>query len=331
VDDFVAALLPPVVVRGLPLSVKANFGIALFPHDGNTVADLLESADSAMYTAKYDGIPVYMARSSNDRRPGRRSTQLDIGRAIGQNELDLHYQPIVSIDGDLVAAEALVRWQHPERGLLLPGAFVPYIENTELLVQLTHFVISSAARAAVSWNAFGREIEVAVNASAQDFRDESFPSFVADTLHTTGLPPNLLTIELTDGALAADATGTAPHTAAALKALGVTLALDDFGTGYATLAVLRDMPFDIVKIDRSFVNRMGALGKDQIIIGTIMDLAKKLGLKVTAEGVEDHATWSALRRTRCDRIQGWVISKPIEADAIASFRLDAHATPVPAR
>jgi EAL domain-containing protein (putative c-di-GMP-specific phosphodiesterase class I) len=150
-------------------------------------------------------------------------------------------------------------------------------------------------------------------------------------LRETGLPANLLTLELTEGALATDAGGTAPHTAAALKVLGVNLALDDFGTGYATLAVLRDMPFDILKIDRSFIQDVGIAGSDQIIVATIIGLAKRLGLKVTAEGVEHHSTWSALRRARCDRIQGWAVSKPIEVDAITSFGHQLHDTLVRAR
>jgi diguanylate cyclase (GGDEF)-like protein len=310
-----AALDEPFTLDDLSMDVEASIGIALYPDHAEDFETLLQRADVAMYVAKgeHTGIEVY--ELATDRNSTTRLTTLgQLRRGIDNGELELHFQPKATLD-DMrpIGVEALVRWRHPQRGLVLPEHFIPLAEQSGLMRYLTAWVVETALEQASSWCEQGFGVPVAVNVSVRDMHDGSVAALLGKLLPNYELlPPSLLQLEITEYALADPA-----RVAGALDTLadlGISLSLDDFGTGYSSLAQLQRLPVNEIKIDYSFVHRMALDENDCAIVRSIIDLGNTLGLRTVAEGVEDAATWDALRAMGCHAGQGWYLSPPLTAD-----------------
>jgi len=306
----------PVIVDEMTLDVGVSIGIARFPRDGNDPHSLLRSADVAMYAAKeaHAGCKVYA--TALDRHSVRRLNVLsDFRRALDADEIVVFYQPIMHMDGRRVhGAEALVRWQHPELGLLPPSDFMPIVEQTGLIGPLTRHVLERAVAQCAAWRRAGQELTVSVNLSVRNLLDPDLASLIADLLAFYRLEPAALQLEITESMLMSDPDRSL-ITLTRLSQLGVGLSVDDYGTGYSSLANLRRLPIDELKIDRSFVSPMLSDESDLIIVRSTINLGHDLGLKVVAEGVEDEATLHRLEGLGCDLAQGYHFSKPLPAEA----------------
>ena len=307
-----AALARPFALAGISLHVGASIGIAVFPEHAEDAGTLMRHADVAMYEAKRGrtGHEVYKPKDDHHSRD-RLALAGEVRRALAQDEFALHYQPVADLDtGDLVGVEALVRWRHPERGLLAPGAFLPAIEHTEVMREVSHRVLAMAINQAGAWFRTDRAWRVAVNLSATDLLDRALVDDVSALLRRYGTPARRMTLEVTESILMTDP-ARAMEVLAELRGLGVHLALDDFGTGWSSLTHLQRMPVDEIKIDRSFVAAMATDAGSAAIVSSTVDLAHALGLRVVAEGIEDEATWTRLRTVGCDAAQGYYLSKPL--------------------
>jgi diguanylate cyclase (GGDEF)-like protein len=302
------ALTTPLPLEGIQVPVAASVGIALYPQHGRDVSALLRGADVAMYEAKRGGGShrVYAARSDPHSRE-RLELSGELGPALARGELTLRYQPVVSLSsGEVTSVEALVRWQHPERGELGPGAFLPAVERTSFMRRITAYVLDRALADAAGPLA---DLGVAVNVAPQDVHDPGFAADVAARLAEHGVEPGRLTLEITETAVLAD-----PEQAAAtlceLRKIGVRVALDDFGTGYSSLTHLHRLPVDVVKIDRSFVGVLGTDGPARAIVRSTVVLAHALGASVVAEGVESPEALLLARANGCDAAQGFDLARP---------------------
>jgi diguanylate cyclase (GGDEF)-like protein len=315
-----AALAEPFVVDEVSLAVEASAGIALSPGHGDTGELLLQRADIAMYLAKTNHDDIALYDTALDGHNPRKLTLLSqLRSAVERSELVLHYQPLINIDScHVIGAEALVRWQHPDDGLLPPSEFLPLAEGSGLIHELTRFVLYAACLQAKTWETCGQPLVVSVNVSARCLLDATLPETVVSTLVRTELPPHLLKLEITESAMIAD-----PDRSQAiigrLHALGVALSIDDFGTGYTSLASLRDLPVQELKIDRSFVTHMLTQTKDAVIVRTGVELAQRLGLDSVAEGIEDAATLTALSELGCTTAQGFHLGRPMPADTFQAW------------
>jgi len=296
------------------MDVDVSIGIALCPQHGDEAEVLMRRADVAMYVAKGEqtGIEVYdVARDPNS--PTRLGTVTALREALDHGQLELHYQPKVSLDdGTVVGVEALVRWQHPVRGLVPPDEFVPLAERTGLVHRLTAFVLREALDQVSDWWAHGLQVPVAVNVSMRDLQETDLAGLVAAELDAHHLPPTALVLEVTESVLAQDP-GRAVATLRELADLGVSSSLDDFGTGYSSLLLLERLPVAEIKIDRSFVRRLDEEGGDPAMVRSIVGFAHGLGLSVVAEGVETSAAWKLLREMGCDVAQGYRVARPMAA------------------
>ena len=315
-----AVLRRPFTLEGVTLDVEASIGIAIYPEHGDDVDSLLQRADVAMYLAKEDrsGCELY-ASDRDEYSPHRLALAAELRRALDEKELVLHYQPKADLsDGRIVAVEALVRWQHPEHGLLTPDQFVPLAEATGLIRELTLTVLDEALHQQRVWRDDGIDIRVAVNLSARDLYDLTLPASTAELLAKHDVPPTSLELEITESVIVAD-----PMRARAilnrLSEMGVVLAIDDYGTGYSSLGYLKRLPIDEMKIDRSFVMQMADDRNDAAIVRSTVELGRNLGLKVVAEGVETAAAWAHLKALGCDFAQGYYLSKPVPAAEIAAL------------
>jgi diguanylate cyclase (GGDEF)-like protein/PAS domain S-box-containing protein len=311
----------PLMVEERELVVTPSIGIAVFPDDGRDAETLIRNADAAMYHAKEAGRANYQffTEQMNQAASRRLALESDLRRALSRGELRVHYQRIADVTGrDLgktAGHEALLRWQHPERGLVLPGDFIQLAEETGLILRMGEWVLREACR----WATFiGAEhgLQVAVNLSPRQFNDPNLPRIVAAALKETGLPPRLLELEITES-LAMRETDATLATLQKLKQLGVSIAIDDFGTGYSSLAYLKRFPVDKLKIDRSFVAELPKDREQCAIVSAIVALAHALNVRVIAEGVETKAQREFLARCGCDFVQGHLVGKPLEADAAA--------------
>jgi diguanylate cyclase len=314
------ALREPFELGGLSLSVTGSIGAALYPQHGTTPDQLLQRADIAMYTAKARRTGYTIFDHSQDSTDPRRLTLAgDLRRGIDQGQLLLHYQPKVDArTGAVLGAEALVRWRHPEYGLIPPDDFIPLAEHTGLIGPLTRFVLAEALRQARAWRDAGHELGVAVNVSAHGLLDLALPAEIAALLEHCLVPARLLTVEITETAIMTDPER-ALRVVRELHTLGVRLSIDDFGTGYSSLAYLKNLPVQELKIDRSFVSGMTTSDRDAVIVRSTVDLGHNLGLRVVAEGVEDDATWRQLDAAGCDALQGYHISRPVAADEFCTW------------
>ncbi len=315
---LVAALGSPIGLDGLTLVLEASAGVAVFPDHAADAEDLLRRADVAMYQAKRDrsGAEVYEAKRDAN-TPGRLGLLGDLRRALETGGVELHYQPKVRFDGQVAGLEALVRWNHPERGRVNPDEFITMAETSGLMPQLTEYVLETALAQIARWRAAGLDVPVAVNVSPRDVHSPGFAGAVAARLARHGVPPGALQLEITEHVLLEDPQRAA-DTLNGLTGHGVKMSLDDFGTGYSSLVHLRRLPVSELKIDRSFVARLVADSEDAEIVRCTVDLAHSLGLMVVAEGVEDDETWERLRDMHCDAVQGWLVAAampPEEATA----------------
>ncbi|MGY2064581.1 putative bifunctional diguanylate cyclase/phosphodiesterase [Blastococcus sp. SYSU DS0619] len=309
-----AALGEPFLVDGLALDVDVSIGVAVSADGPVDIGSLLRQADIAMYTAKerQSGVEVYDAAADGHDR-GHLLLLSEFRRGLAEGQLVLHYQPQVSLHtGEVVAVEALVRWQHPERGLLLPGAFLPAVERTGLIEPLTDRVLDLALAQVRQWSERGLGVPVAVNLSARSVHRSDLPARVLSALAAHGVPAGMLRLELTESALVAGPTR-ARDVLTRLHAAGVSLSIDDFGTGYSSMGRVRNLPVSEVKIDRSFVAELATTADDAALVRSVVDLGHELGLTVVAEGVEDAVTASALVDLRCDVGQGYLFGAPVSA------------------
>ncbi len=307
-----AVLSEPIVLDGLLLDVGASAGVAVSPDHGTDVEELLRHADVAMYQAKESGqVEVY--DPARDRHtPSRLSMLGELRRALETDQLELHYQPQVSLaDGRVVGVEALVRWRHPVRGLVQPDDFVPLAERSGMVQALTAWVLDAALGQLAEWQARGLQLGLAVNVSVKDLCGDTLAGEVERGLRTHGVDPSCLQLEVTEGSLLADPVRAA-RTLQRLADLGVTLSLDDFGTGYSSLSHLRRLPVREIKIDRSFVASMDR-PRDLAVVRCVVELGRGLGMTVVAEGVEDALTFHRLAAMGCDVAQGWFISRALPA------------------
>ena len=317
---IIEKLREPIVVHNRELEVSASMGVAQFPEHAEE-ADVLQShADSAMYQAKrtHTGYAVYDAGLQVKSDEGA-ELQATLRKAITNDELVLHYQPKIEFaTRSISGVEALVRWQHPTRGLLSPDKFVPLAENTELIRPLTECVLRMAIKQCATWLRGGIRLSVAVNVSAINIQDAQFPDLVIKILKEHELPAQLLELELTESAVMSKP----KHAIDCIRQLneyGVQVSIDDFGTGYTSMSQLRDLLVAKIKIDRSFVKNMVANHNDAVIVRTTVDLGHNLGFKVVAEGVEDQATWDHLETLGCDSAQGFHMSKPLTPAAFIEW------------
>jgi diguanylate cyclase (GGDEF)-like protein len=306
------ALRRPFALRDVAVELEASIGVAFYPEHGETAGALLQRADVAMYDAKRGrrGVATY-APERDPYSADRLGLLAELRRAIECDELVLHYQPKVSLStGELTGVEALVRWQHPSRGLLSPDEFVPLAERTGAVADLTRWVVDRALKQHCAWREQGIDLPVAVNLAAANIVDVTLPGAVARLLERHDVAGDRLECEISEHTVMADPVR-ASDVLAALRKLGVRLSLDDFGTGHSSLSYLKRLPLDEVKIDRSFVAGMAEDENDAVIVRSTIDLARNLGLQVVAEGVETAEIMQALAELRCDTAQGYHISRPL--------------------
>jgi diguanylate cyclase (GGDEF)-like protein/PAS domain S-box-containing protein len=327
VDQIKSVLERSVFVQQIPLTVEASIGIAFHPEHGDTTELLLQHADVAMYVAKREdrGQAVYDSRE--DRNDAEALGLLaELRQAIDNHELILEYQPKVDLrTGCMTTVEALVRWQHPTRGLIPPGEFIPIAEPTALIKPLTRYVIEEAIRQCKQWEDDGHTLAVAVNLSTRNLSELDLVEDIDRMLGAWQLEPSRLLLEITESAIVSDLVRT-EITLRGLSALGIELAIDDFGTGYTSLSYLAKLPLDQVKIDRSFVARILTDEHDAAIVQAIIHLCHDLGLQVVAEGVEDSRTFDELARLDCDIAQGYHLGRPLAPEKLIEW-IDRHPEP----
>ena len=318
---LVAALGSPISLDGVSLVLEASAGVAVFPDHALDAEGLLRRADVAMYQAKRDnsGVEVYEATRDGN-TPDRLGLLGDLRRALDAGDVELHYQPKVRFDGRVAGLEALVRWEHPERGRVSPEEFITMAETSGLMPQLTEYVLDTALAQVARWRTMGLDVPVAVNVSPRDVHSPGFAGTVAARLARHQVPPGSLQLEITEHVLLEDPQRAA-DTLQGLTGHGVKMSLDDFGTGYSSLVHLRRLPVSELKIDRSFVARLVVDTEDAEIVRCTVDLAHSLGLMVVAEGVEDDETWERLRDLHCDAVQGWLVAAAMPPDEATKWLL----------
>ena len=321
------------VVQGHSLSIGCSVGISIFPEHGADGETLIKNADAAMYSAKDNGRNNFrfFTADMNAQVVERLTLENSLRLALDKKELFLVYQPQMDIaTGRITGLEALLRWQHPDLGLVPPDKFIRIAENSGLILPIGEWVVRTACRQARKWQDEGLPaVSVAVNVSAIQFRQDGFCELIRRVLHETGLAPQYLELELTESLLLANA-NLMLSVVQELKAIGVTLAIDDFGTGYSSFSYLRQFRVSKLKIDRVFIRDVAVNPDDAAIASAIISMAKSLHLKVIAEGVEDEAQMSFLRAHQCDEIQGYYFSKPLAVDKVAD-KLRPHSPEPQAR
>jgi len=329
-EKLLAALSQPVEVEGRELRLTASIGASVFPRDASDTSLLLRNADTAMYQAKESGRNNFQFYSSemNVRMAERLDIMAGLKRALDNGEFELEYQPQMDVrENALIGAEALVRWNNPERGRIPPDQFIPVAEETGLIEPLGDWILCQAVAQARSWNACRRTpFTIAVNVSPRQLRNPGFCDRTLEILEDAGLDPHLLELEVTEGAVMADPEGVR-QILDRLRATGIRIAVDDFGTGYSSLGYLSRLPLDRLKIDRSFIQNVTSLPHDAVLTRTIISMADAMGMEVIAEGVETEAQLGYLRRNGCTRIQGFLIGRPQSAEALRSLLRGETAVP----
>jgi diguanylate cyclase len=314
------ALQAPFHVAGVDLDVEASIGLVTSGEHGTDPSTLLQHADIAMYVAKARNCGVFAYDPTVDgHSPAKLALLGDLRRGLDRAELVVHYQPKVSLStGEFVGVEALVRWQHPTQGLIMPDDFIPLAEHTGLIVPLTRYVLDSALAQARIWLDNGQKIPVSVNLSARNLLDTTLTHEIATQLANHGVPAELLEIEVTESALMTDPSR-AQRLLEQLFTLGIRIAIDDFGAGYTSLGQLRTLPVSELKIDRSFVTSMDTDAGSAVIVQSVVDLGHNLGLTIIAEGVESERVMTSLSQIGCDVAQGYYISRPVTAAAVDAW------------
>jgi diguanylate cyclase (GGDEF)-like protein len=315
---IVDLLSQPFEIACRPIELGTSVGIAIAPNDGADPDQLLKNADMALYLAKSDGRGThrFFEREMDRRLQARHTLEIDLRAAIINAEFELHYQPIIRLeDGRVSGLEALVRWNHPQRGLIPPGQFIPLAEETGLIVPLGEWVLRTACAQAARWS---EPLGVAVNLSAAQFKGRNLVQIALSALAASGLAPNRLDLEITESVLLQDEANTLA-TLHQLRGLGVRISMDDFGTGYSSLAYLRSFPFDKIKIDRSFVRDMPERNDSQAIIRAVTGLAQSLKISTVIEGIETEEQLKMAKAEGCDEAQGFLFSKPLPEREVAEF------------
>lgn len=327
VQRIMEAIAQPLTIEGHEFFISSSIGVAVYPADGDTPETLIKHADIAMYRAKEIGRNNFQFYTSemNERALERLRLEGDLRLAIEREEFLLYYQPQVDLrTGHIIGVEALIRWQHPELGMVPPGRFISLAEEMGLIVPIGNWVIREACRQSKAWLDAGlSEVRTAVNLSARQFTQHDLVQSIRDAMQAVDLPPTCLEIELTESLVMADV----DHAIGILrdmKALGVQLSIDDFGTGYSSLSYLKRFPIDVLKIDRSFVNDITTDPDDAAIVTSIISLAHSLRLQVIAEGVETAEQLAYLRQNGCDQMQGYFFSPPVTAQEMTRMLRDGH-------
>jgi diguanylate cyclase (GGDEF)-like protein len=312
---IIDVLSAPYDLKNHHVVVGASIGVAVTPTDGSDPDQLLKSADLALYRAKADGRGTYrfFEPAMDARAQTRRLLETELRTALRDGEFELYYQPIVQLRTDEIAAfEALVRWNHPRRGMVAPLDFISVAEESGLIVRLGAWVLRNACAEAATWS---KPVRVAVNLSPMQFKSPELAQTVFSAIAASGLAPDRLELEITESALLQDTEATLA-TLHQLRSFGVRIAMDDFGTGYSSLSYLRSFPFDKIKIDRSFIHELSTRGDCQAIVRAVTGLGSSLGIATTAEGVETHEQLKLLRREGCTEVQGYLFSPPRPAGAV---------------
>ena len=323
-DSLVNAFKKPFLVNGIAVFSGASIGVALAPRDGNEEDQLMRAADIALYAAKSEGrgrartFEPAMMMVLEQRELLRRSLRV----ALQHGEFFIEYQPLVDSSASVIGFEALLRWQHPIMGTIPPSAFIPMAEADGMMPEIGQWVLEEACRQAIKWPS---PCTVAVNLSPAEFLTGGFTDRVSQTLDTIGLPAERLELEITEGVLL-ERTINNLDTLNTLNVLGIQISLDDFGTEYSSLSYLKNFPFDSIKIDKYFIRDLTSDDKSQTIVRFIIALAHGLGMKVTAEGVEDQAQATWLVAAGCDRLQGYFLGRPLPASSILEFLQSNDAT-----
>jgi diguanylate cyclase (GGDEF)-like protein len=322
VEKIIAVLADPYKIDEREIFSSCSIGVSLYPHDGDNSIILIRNADTAMYHAKNAGRNRFQLydKQMNAMAEERLQLETDLHYAIERGEFELHYQPQLNLEtGRIQAVEALLRWNHPHKGLLLPASFLELLEETGGIVSVSRKLLADACCQGASWNAAGySELVVAVNISGKEFWHESLIPNVRAALEISGFPSHRLQLELTEGIFMQDIDN-AVNRILALKDLGVAVAVDDFGTGYSSLAHLKRFPIDCLKIDRYFVKDIQDTPVDEAFIGSILALCQGLQLDSVAEGVEDGRQLERLRKLGCRVVQGYLISRPVPVEQIAGL------------
>ncbi len=315
-------LSEPLALKNERLYLTTSIGITLYPADGLSIDMLLKNADLAAEAGQQQGSNHYQfyTPALNVRTADQVAIEASLYEAVARSEFQLHYQPQVNLGtGQIVGAEALLRWHPPAHGPISPAVFVPLAEATGLIVPIGAWVLQTACEQAITWQRAGLPpLRMAVNLSARQFNQPDLSAMIAQTLQATGLAPDWLELEITESCVMQHPEA-AIATLNTLKALGVQISLDDFGTGYSSLSYLQQFPFDILKIDQCFVRDLDRHAKNQVIVGAVTQMAHNLGLKVIAEGVETAAELHCLQQYHCDAIQGYFFSRPQPATAFAAL------------
>ncbi|MFI5305180.1 MAG: putative bifunctional diguanylate cyclase/phosphodiesterase, partial [Nitrospiria bacterium] len=301
------------LIQNIHIAVELSIGIAFFPKHGADVNTLLQRADVAMYAAKERGSGHMIYTPVHDRHNPRKLNLMGELREAINTQLCLHYQPIIDFKTNRVTGlEALVRWQHPQQGMIPPEQFIMPAEQTGLITPLTRWVLQEATRQHRLFHEAGMKISLAVNLSVRNLQDPHLPRQIREILETSGLEPSWLDLEITESAIMINHAN-ALRVMDQLHDLGVKLSIDDFGTGFTSLGYLTKLPIDSVKIDKSFVMGMTTNDKDQVVVRSTIDLGHNLGLKVIAEGVENLENWNQLATFGCDKAQGYYMCRPLPA------------------
>jgi diguanylate cyclase (GGDEF)-like protein len=320
VDELLAGIVAPIQTATAVVRVTCSIGIAT-SSPGRRAVDLVRDADNAMYAAKEAGRDRAERFTSrlHDRAAARLTLATEFRVALDRGQLHLVYQPKVELDsGKIVGVEALLRWNHPTLGSVPPSTFIPIAEETEAIIRVGEFVLEQACRQAMAWRNAGLDLTMAVNISGRQLNDGGLPLQVATALALSGLPPELLYLELTETLLMTDTLVT-ERSIERLHELGARLSIDDFGTGYSSLAYLHRFPVDELKIDRTFISDLSSTGRPSPLVSAMVAMGKALGLEIVAEGVETPDQAEQLRALGCDKAQGYLFARPQHPDAIAAL------------
>lgn len=323
-EKILESIQAPIMIQNQKLAVGTSIGISFFPEHGDDSATLMRHADIAMYAAKRNstGFSVY-AGEVTDRIDADHVFQLslsgDLRHAVHEDQLELMFQPKIGFDPVRIrGVEALVRWNHPQHGMITPDNFIPLAEQTGVIEPLTIWVLNAALREYNNWREAGLDIPVAVNLSPVTLHDRNFSRDVEKILEKWNVPPAALAFEITESAIMSDV-ARATETVNRLHSMGVGISIDDFGTGYTSLSYIRKLPVREIKVDKSFVMSMRETNDDAVIVRSIVELGHNLGLSVVAEGVEDTETWDLLAGLKCNVAQGFLMSRPLQADSLLTW------------
>jgi diguanylate cyclase (GGDEF)-like protein len=321
-DHVLTEMDKPFSIAGTEQYVTASIGVVVYPQDGASPNELLNNADTAMYRSKASGRStcVFFEENMNAEAVRIATLDRDLRHALADKQLMLHYQPQIELStGNICAVEALVRWQHPERGLLSPATFVDFAEDSGLIVAVGEFVLKEACRQFCAWRDAGINVgRVSVNVSGKQFRQLEFVKLVEQIIVDTGIPANRLAMEITENVLLHDMDQVS-EVLTLLRAHGIRIELDDFGTGYSSMSYLEKLPVNALKIDRTFVRTIDSAGRGGVIAKLVLDMARSLNMSVIAEGIQQPEQLAFMRANRCDIGQGFLFSRPLPADEISTF------------